>query len=168
MKNTNRMISPELVKAYLDASYVVHGINGDIILKVGHINHELASLMKESSVTTATFITAFNPFSSIQGIEENELNQSALVMDIRALGLQCIPGIGKDPSNIWASESSVLVLGIKFESVEYLAERYQQNAFIWISSDDGFVSLNLRYPIGTEAHTNLEPHKQKMNFGRLH
>lgn len=168
MKNTNRMISSELVKAYCDASYVIYGDDGDIILRVGHINHELALLMKVRSVTTAAFITAFNPFSSIQGMEENELNQSALVMDIRALGLQCIPGIGKDPSNLWVSESSVLVLGIKFESAEYLAERYQQNAFIWISSDDGFVSLNLRYPIGTEAHANLEPHKQKTNFGRLH
>lgn len=168
MKNTNRMISSELVKAYCDVSYVIHGDDGDIILRVGHINHELALLMKGSGVATAAFITAFNPFSSIQGMEENELNQSALVMDIRALGLQSIPGVGEAPSNLWASESSVLVLGIKFESAECLAEKYQQNAFVWIPSHDGFVSLNLRYPVGIDAHANLEPHKQNTKFGRLH
>ena len=110
--------------------------------------------MKIRGVTSAAFLTAFNPYSVLLTAEENLHNQHSLISDIHSLGLTSIAGEGSDSSNLWPSEPSVLALGISLQSAELLADRYGQNAFLWISSDDGFVSLNLRYPGGGRINEN--------------
>jgi hypothetical protein len=74
-----------------------------------------------------------------------------LIADIQALGLKWIAGEGADESNRWPSEPSVLVLGISHQNTELLAEKYGQNAYLWIEGHDGLVNLNLRYPV-RDAH----------------
>lgn len=168
MNKVTHSISPELVKAYCEADYVIRIADKDIVLKVGEASSELARLMRAYEVTSAAYLTAFNPFSAASSAQENQLNQSFLTADIDSLGLKYILGEGRDVANLWASEASVLIMGISFQSAELLAKRYQQNAFLWISGDDGFVSLNLRYPITTgigaiQASQFLAPRS-----GRLH
>ncbi len=168
MNKATHSISPELVKAYCEADYVIHFADRDIVLRVGKANPELATLMRSYEVTTAAYLTAFNPFSSVASSQENALNQSALIADIQSLGVKYVLGEGRDTANLWSSEASALALGISFQSAELLAERYQQNAFLWISSEDAFVSLNLRYPIAAgldaiQASQSLAPRS-----GRLH
>jgi hypothetical protein len=148
MKNTNRMISPELVKAYCDASYVIYGEDGDIQLRVNQPCLELTALMRKHGVRSAALLTAFNPHSILSTTETNVRNHNALIGDLQSLGLKSISGEGEDPSKLWPSEPSVLVLGIPLPSAELLADRYGQNGYLWIASDDGVVNLNLRYPIG--------------------
>ena len=159
MNKPTHSISLELVKAYCEADYAIHIADGDIVLRVGEANPGLATLMRSYEVTTAAYLTAFNPFSAVSSSQENELNQSALIANIYSLGLKYVLGEGRDVANLWASEASILALGISFKSTELLADRYKQNAFLWISSGDGFVSLNLRYPIATgiDAIQALQP-----------
>jgi len=147
-------ISAELEKAYREALYVIHWGDEHIALRVGHANPELAALMKIHETTSAAFLTAFNPYSVLATTEENVRNQHSLIADIHSLGLMGIAGEGSDSSNLWPSEPSVLALGISLQSAELLADRYGQNAFLWISSDDGFVGLNLRYPDGGRINEN--------------
>jgi len=168
MNKVARSISPELVKAYCEADYVIHLADRDIVLKVGKTNPELAILMRRYEVTTAAYLTAFNPFSAVSSSQENDLNQSALIADIYSLGLKYVLGEGRDVANLWASEASVLAMGISFESAEILAKRYQQNAFLWISSGDGFVSLNLRYPIAAGMDAIQTSQFLSPRSGRLH
>ena len=149
MSRSAYSISPELVKAYSEADYVVRTADKNIVLRVGEANPELARLMMQYEVSFAAYLTAFNPFGVVSSLQENELNQIMLIKDIHSLGLEYLLGEGRDVANLWASESSVLALGISFQSAELLAERFQQNAFLWISSKDAFVSLNLRYPVAT-------------------
>lgn len=141
-------ISPELAKAYREALYVIHGEDGRIPLKVGQSSPELTSLMKSHGVKSAAFLTAFNPHSILETAEVNVANHNALIADINALGLKSIFGEGGDPLRLWPSEPSVLVLGISHQNAELLAERYGQNAYLWIAGDDGLVNLNLRHPLG--------------------
>lgn len=140
-------IPPDLVKAYQEALYVIHGVDGDIRLRVGQPSLELIPLMKRYVVKSAAFLTAFNPHSILTAAEVNVHNHNALVADIRSLGLELIQGEGEDPFNLWPMELSVLVLGISHGNAEILADRYRQNAFLWIECDDCLVSLNLRYPV---------------------
>jgi hypothetical protein len=104
--------------------------------------------MQEHDTLSAAFLSAYNPYSVLVSAEENVRNHHALISDIDVLGLKWIAGEGADPSNLWPSEPSLLVLGITLQSAERLADQYQQNAFLWIARVDGLVRLNLRYPIG--------------------
>jgi hypothetical protein len=168
MNKAAHSISPELVKAYCEADYVIHIADRDIVLRVGKANLELAGLMRGYEVATAAYLTAFNPFSAVSSSQENELNQSALIADIYSLGRKYALGEGRDVANLWASEASVLAMGISFESAELLAERYKQNAFLWISNEDGFVSLNLRYPIAAGVDAIQTSQFLSPRSGRLH
>lgn len=148
MNSLNHAISPELLRAYRDAIYVIYSDEGDIVLKVDEASSDLARLMKKYRVASAALITAFNPYSVLSTAEENVRNHNGLIANIHSLGLKAMAAEGADPSHVWSSELSILILGISLEDAECLADRYQQNAFLWIPSDDGFVSLNLRHPIG--------------------
>lgn len=148
MSDLNCAISPELIRAYRAAIYVVYGDGGDIVLKVDEANPDLTALMKKHGITSAALITAFNPHSILSTAKENVRNHNALIADIHALGLKNIAAEGSDPSHVWSSEPSVLVLGIPLDDAEHMADKYKQNAFLWIPSNDGFVSLNLRHPVG--------------------
>lgn len=139
--------SIELERAYREALYVVHAGEKSIPLKVGNSSSEMADLMNLHGVNNAALITAFNPRSVLVSVQENVRNHNALVADINALGLESLSGEGGDVSNAWPSEPSVLALGISLGDAELLADRYRQNAFLWIAGDDGSVRLNLRYPI---------------------
>ena len=130
------------------AIYVIYQDGGDILLKIDEANSDLAALMKSHGVTSAALITAFNPHSVPSTAEENIRNHNALIADIHGLGLKGLDAEGSDPSHVWSSEPSILILGISLSDAEGLVDRYQQNAFLWIPRDDGFVSLNLRHPVG--------------------
>lgn len=147
-------IPPELAKAYHEALYVIHGESGDIQLRVGQPSLELVSLMKMYGVKSAAFLTAFNSHSIFAAAEVNVKNQNALIDDIHTLGLRHISGEGGDPSHLWPSEPSVLVLDISHQNAELLADRYRQNAYLWISGDDGLVNLNLCYSVGGFINEN--------------
>ena len=148
IQNIDHIISPELLRAYRTAIYVIYGDGGDIVLKIDETSPDLAALMKKHGITSAALITAFNPHSVLSTSEENVRSHNALIADIHSLGLNSVAAEGSDPSHVWSSEPSILILGISLVDAESLADRYKQNAFVWIPSDDGFASLNLRHPIG--------------------
>jgi hypothetical protein len=147
-------IPPELAKAYHEALYLIHGVSEDIQLRVGQPSLGLASLMKVYGVNSAAFLTTFNPHSILATAEVNASNHNALIDDIHTLGLGYISGEGGDPSHLWPSEPSILVLDISHQNSELLADRYRQNAYLWISGDDGLVNLNLRYSVGGFINEN--------------
>jgi hypothetical protein len=148
IQNIDHTIHPELLRAYRTAIYVIYGDGEDIVLKIDEVNLDLAALMKKLGITSAALITAFNPHSVLSTAEVNMRNHSALIADIHALGLKSLSAEGSDPSHIWSSEPGILILGISLADAESMADRYKQNAFVWIPRDDGFVSLNLRHPVG--------------------
>lgn len=148
MNDLSHTISPELISAYRTAIYVIYRDGEDIALKIDEINPDLAELMKRHGITSAALITAFNPHSILSTAGDNVHSHNALIAEIHSLGLMSLAAEGSDPSHVWSSESSILILGISLTDAESLADRYEQNAFLWISSDDGFATLNLRHPVG--------------------
>ena len=143
----DRTISKDLASAYLDTIYVFDDENEEIVIRVGKASPDLARLMKKHGVNSAAFLTAFNPYSVPSTTAENISNQNRLIADIHTLGLETISGKGIDPFDVWPSENSVLALGISLQDAECLADQYRQNAFLWITGNDGYVELNLRHPI---------------------
>jgi len=144
---SNKTIPPGLIRAYREAKYVV-GIDSPIVLRIGQVNRQLKILLETHKVTTAAFITAFNPYSEVLNDDQNQAAQNSLIEDIQKLGLAVINGYGQDMAEEWPREDSVLALGITESLAEGLADKYGQNGFVWIGSLDAFPALRLRYPIG--------------------
>lgn len=161
-----RAISPRCIKAYREAVYVVHLGDREIALQVNKVSSQLANLMKEWEVTTAAFLTAFNPYSQILDAEENEARQKRMLADAQPLCPRIFPGIGRDKNNQWPHELSMLALGIFLDDAQKLADQYEQNAFLWISNEQGFVSLKLRHPIAEP--TDAELHEWTLGLSQAH
>jgi hypothetical protein len=49
-----------------------------------------------------------------------------------------------------------LALGISLVDAEYLADQFGQNAFIWMNTNDAFVSLRLRFEIGKPTSEEVQ------------
>ena len=146
-KANNHVIDPALIKAYRQAVYEVQTNKQDHSLRIGEVNHQLVEVMKQRQVTTAAYLTAFNPYSQQLSLDENIVAQEHLVADLDSLAISYLKGRGRDAAELWPAEPSVLALGITLLDAEIIADRYGQNAFVWIGNLDGFVSLRLRYPI---------------------
>lgn len=129
------VIDPEIIQAYLETHYHVHG-GAPAILRVGEASASLAALHDASGVKCSTFMTAWNPFSR-QATDEadNARRQAALASELAQRGLTFIDGIGQHPSNAWPGEPSFLVLGLALEDAKALGARHEQNAIIWSGAD---------------------------------
>jgi hypothetical protein len=147
-------ISPNLIRAYREAKFVVES-NQPITLLVAQCNRDLSTLLRNHKESTAAFITAFNPYSKVQTDQENLQAQNELLKDIKELGLEAIHGYGQDVAEKWPREESLLIIGITESQAENLADKYSQNAFIWIGSTDAFPALRLRRPIALPTNNEL-------------
>ena len=146
-KAKNHDISAALIKAYRMAVYTIQLQEREIVLQIGQTHRELVQVMKEHEVNTAAFLTAFNPYGQVVSTLDNQSAQKQLLSDLAQLKIPFLLGKGQDIDRLWPEETSVLALGIRLQDAEILADRYRQNAFVWIGTNDGFVSLRLRYPI---------------------
>ena len=129
-------LTPELLEAYRRTEFVVKRKDAMLVLKVGVFNAGIKSLFEEMRVTSSAFITAFNPYSINKSDEDNQRRQFQLTAEIAHAGYQQIEGYGQGAGDghTW-SEESILVLNITYEEAMSYAQKYQQHAFVWISSD---------------------------------
>ena len=141
-----RTISPELIRAYREAHYIVLDEGREIRLQVGTLNLELARLMSHKNACTASVLTAYSPYSEVKTKQENELAQMQLRERLQEMRIVTLDAIGRDAKEQWESEPSVLALDLTLKEAENLADEYGQNAFIWIPKQDAVIELCLRYP----------------------
>jgi Protein of unknown function (DUF3293) len=161
-----RTISPALIKAYREAIYVVHLGDCELALQVNHASSHLSNLMTDWEVSTAAFLTAFNPYSEVLDSQENEARQKRMWADAQPMCPKIFPGIGRDKNDQWPHELSMLALGIELQDAQALADQYEQNAFLWITNIQGFVSLKLRHPIAEP--TDQELHDWMLGLSQPH
>ena len=122
------------LQAYLEADYKVTAAE-PFVLNVGRASPELALRFKLDRADSAAFLTAWNPCGERASDTENRAAQQKLLAGIKALGLPCLDGEGRDPAGRWPAESSFLVLGISLEAAKTLAEQFHQNGFVYAGSD---------------------------------
>ena len=123
-------IDPALWEAYEKTHFIVQS-TPEFVLKIGQYSEELKQLFIHRSLSTAAFITAYNPFSQQLSEDENLERQEKLVKEIQSRGLNLLQGLGQDPDHKWEGEPSLLILDIALEAAKKLARTYEQNAFVW-------------------------------------
>lgn len=125
-----------LIEAYRETEYRITE-NDLIILRVDEPNSSLDHLLTSRKLTTAAYLTAWNPYSQPTSLPENEAAQKELLAEIKALGLNILHGEGVGLDNSWPPEPSFLVLAIDRDQAERLSRKFRQNAFIWLSLGKG-------------------------------
>jgi hypothetical protein len=124
-------IPPETLLAYERTLYWVKASPKAWTLRLGRRSPRLASLYRQENLSTSAFLTAYNPYSQKTSKTKNILSQKRLVEDVRKKGFSFIPGVGEDPKGQWASEVSLLVLGLNLNAAKSLGNKYRQNALVF-------------------------------------
>lgn len=123
-------------EAYVRALYVVAlPDGGEAVMRLGRSCAPLASVMAARGVATACFLTAWNPRSEPRPDAENQADQDRLKAQIERLGLTWLAAEGRDPDGGWASEPSLVALGLTFEQACDLGDAYGQNAVLFSGAD---------------------------------
>jgi hypothetical protein len=102
---------------------------------VGKASAELLAAHARQGVDCSAYLTAWNPFSRETDDATNAARQTDLVDALSRLGLDCMPGLGRHPSNDWPGEDSVLALGLGLDDAMALGMRFEQNALVWSGAD---------------------------------
>lgn len=114
------MLSPELIQAYAQTRYRVLGVlpsvasSGAFAVQVGQASFELHRLAQHYELGTASYITAWNPYSRqpLPSRAENRAANQRLCHDLQALSLPYFFAMGLDPKREWLGEPGFLVLGL--------------------------------------------------------
>lgn len=125
-----------LLQAYRETEYRISH-DSQIVLLADEPNRALDALLMDRDVSTAVFITAWNPFSQAVSQPENDIAQARLQSEVTALGLDVVPGEGVGRDGTWPPEPGLLVLGISRDQAKQLSRTYRQNAFVWLTLGKG-------------------------------
>ena len=124
-----------LARAYRRARYRVADGDAAFDMRIGEPCEPLRALMARRGVGRAAFLTACNPRSVRRSDDDNRAAQALLRAAAESAGFVVLDGAGLDPDGDWPPEPSLLVLGIDRERAAALAERFGQNAFVWLAAD---------------------------------
>ena len=130
----NTSLNKDLISAYEVTNFHVKA-EPAFTLNVGKESEELKALFKQNKVTSAAFITAWNPYSKSLSDKENQARNDQLENELFIRSLKFIDGFGQDPLGQWSGEESFLVLGIDLEASKTLGIQFEQNAIVWSDSD---------------------------------
>jgi hypothetical protein len=127
-------VSPELRAEYRRAHYRIFG-KKPFRLKLGTPSRGLKALYRQHSVSTAVFLTAWNPRSVAQTAQKNLRGQARLKKSLRSAGIAFLPAFGQDPLALHPGEPSLLALGLTRAAAVALGARFGQNAILWAGRD---------------------------------
>ena len=119
------LLSPQLIAAYQQADYVVHG---RCTLRIGRPNAALDALLDEHGAASAALVTAANPRGEQRSEDENRAALAALEA---SLAWPFYRGEGRDPAGSWSAEPSLLLVGIARGEAEALGRALLQNAIVF-------------------------------------
>ena len=127
-------LDPLLIKAYQAANYYVRSAQ-PFTLQIGKVSDGVIDLCRRYGLSSATFITAYNPFGEVLTDKENQQRNKQLKLEVNALDLPLIKGFGQDKLGEWGQEDSFLIFGLDLETAKAIGIKYEQNAIVWCGED---------------------------------
>ena len=127
-------IPSDLIEAYSATHFTVLEPR-PLTLRVDHHSAELAKLLKEMGVSSAGYLTAWNPYSAETSAADNEAAQLSLIRSLSLEGYPTLKALGVDPAGEWPGEESVFVPGLDLERAKSLGVEFGQNAIVWAGPD---------------------------------
>lgn len=127
-------IHQDLIKAYEGTEFRVLEPT-PFTLRIGVHAPELGALYADLNVTSAGFLTAWNPFSTETSQAENRVAQLKLIRILSLNGFPTLNAFGVDPSGAWPGEDSVFVPGLELDEAKAIGIKFGQNAVVWAGLD---------------------------------
>ena len=131
MDERQSKLEPALIAAYKNTLFQAHVGDDVITLIVGQKCPALQAVFEQHNVTTACYITAYNPFGRLLTKQENEARNTRLQAELAAL-YPVFEGVGVDPTGEWEGEASFLALGASKDTSLALSEAWEQNAVAFV------------------------------------
>ena len=123
-------IHSDLIKAYQSTEFRV--LEPKLFtLRIGIHSAELEALYSDLNVTSAGFLTAWNPFGVETSNVENQEAQLELVRTLSHDGFLTLNAFGVDPMGVWPGEDSVFIPGVEFDRAKAIGTKFGQNAIVW-------------------------------------
>ena len=111
MDERQSKLEPDLIAAYKNTLFQARVGDDVITLILGQKCTALQAVFKQHNVTTACYITAYNPFGRLLKKQENKARNTRLQAELVAL-YPVFEGVGVDPAGEWGGEASFLALGV--------------------------------------------------------
>ncbi|MEM1091749.1 MAG: DUF3293 domain-containing protein [Pseudomonadota bacterium] len=124
----------QLLEAYRLARYEVDA-EARFELRVDCASEPLMALYDVHGVSTASYVTAFNPQSVRHSDIANRRAHERLLASLGQGGWPLLGGRARDPDGAWPAEDSVLVLGISQRQTLRLGQAFDQMAVLWCTAD---------------------------------
>jgi hypothetical protein len=121
--------------SYRVARYVVHDGDATTTLRLDMHNPDLAALMRRHGVSSACFVTAYNPFSQDRTPDQNEAANAALRAWLQARGWPILEGDGCCGEDDRDAERSFLAFGPAAEDARAMCVAFGQNAVVFAGAD---------------------------------
>ena len=131
MDERQSKLEPDLIAAYKNTLFQAHVGDEVITLRVGQKCTALQAAFEQYNVTTACYITAYNPFGRLLTKQENEARNARLLRELAAQ-YRVFEGVGVDPAGEWEGEASYLALGASEDVSLALADVWEQNAVVFV------------------------------------
>lgn len=131
MDERQSKLEADLIAAYKNTLFQTNVGDEVITLIVGQKCRALQALFEQHDVTTACYITAFNPFGRLLTKQENEARNAQLLAELASL-YPVFEGVGVDPTGEWEGEASFLALGASKDASLALAQAWEQNAVVFV------------------------------------
>ena len=106
-----------------------------ITKNIRKFSNELSKLMKDLNFFSASFITAFNPYSQNLELQDNRSRNKVLELKIQAMQFHYLKGDGRCMDSKKVGEESFLVFGTSKMEAARLGEEFEQNAIVFCERD---------------------------------
>jgi hypothetical protein len=128
------IIPKELIDAYRATHFcVLEPVS--FVLRIGEFSQALEDLYRDKRVSSAAFLTAWNPYSNETEAVDNEDANDALKRALKDEQIIFYEGIGEDPTGEWSGEPSVFALDLSREKAISIGRAFNQNSIVWIGGN---------------------------------
>ena len=121
----------ELRTAYINTTYRIYVPEGFVDVRISLPTPGLQRILRLHKTHTWAVLTACNPSSKRLPNNKNLSLSVLLERHIQRLNLPCYRAAGIPDSSDWESESSIFVCDLSMKMAFCIANRFNQNAFVF-------------------------------------
>lgn len=123
-------IPKELLNAYKRTDFIFYPQDDISIIKIGKNNKKLDKILSLLEISSALFITAWNPYSKQMTPSANKKNQNRLIRMLKKQGTKFSFGSGRS-EDLKFHEDSILAYGCSRKEAASLGKQFHQNAVVF-------------------------------------
>jgi len=128
--------SADTIQAYEQTDYLAED-QPPVCLRIGDRCRQRGARLARHGATSASILTAWNPFGQELARAENDALQSRLQTTILHSNLAWLPARGEDPKGSWQPEPGFCVFDMPPALLDEWLQLFRQNAAVRLDANEG-------------------------------